>query len=78
MWAVAANRLEVVAVPEEVDGDTVSLTVQGDERTLLVDERPAWGAAPTLEAFGRERHSDFVLDAERLDGNLWAVEVNAL
>lgn len=78
VWAVAANRLDVVAVPEEVGGDTVSLTLQGDERTLLVDERPAWSGAPTLEAFGRERHRDFVLHAERLDGNLWAVEVNAL
>lgn len=78
VWAVAANRLDVVDVPEEVGGDTVSLTVQGDEQTLLFDDRPAWGRAPSLEAFGRGRHRDFVLHAERLDGNLWAVEVNAL
>jgi hypothetical protein len=78
VWAVAANRIEVVEVPEEVKGDSVSLAVQGDERTLLVDERPGWGEIPTLESFALERHRDVVLHAERLDGNLWAVKVNPL
>ena len=78
VWAVAANRINVIETPEEVDGDTVSLIVQGDERTLLVDERPGWVAVPTLESFARERHRDFVLHAERLDGDLWAVKVNPL
>jgi hypothetical protein len=78
VWGVAANRIEVVEVPEEVEGDTVSLAVQDEERTLLVDDRPAWNAVPTLEALALERHRDFVLHAERLDGNLWAVKVNAL
>jgi hypothetical protein len=78
VWAAAANSLDVLEVPEKVDADTVSLTVKGDERTLLFDERPGWGDVPTLEEFARQRHSDFVLDAERLDGNLWSVKVNAL
>ena len=77
-WAVAANQIEVVEVPEAIDGDTVSLAVQGDERTLLIDERPGWGDVPTLESFAEERHRDFVLHAERLDGDLWSVKVNAL
>jgi hypothetical protein len=77
-WAVAANQIEVVEVPEAIDGDTVSLAVQGDERTLLIDERPGWGDVPTLESFAEERHRDFVLHAERLDGNLWSVKVNPL
>jgi hypothetical protein len=78
VWAVAGNRIDVLEVPEEIDGDTVSLAVQGGERTLLVDERPAWGDVPTLEAFARDRHRDFVLHAERLDGALWAVQVDPL
>jgi hypothetical protein len=78
VWAVAANRIEVVEVPEDVEGDTVNLVVQGDERTLLVDERPGWVDVPTLESFARQRHRDFVLHAERLDGDLWSVKVNAL
>jgi hypothetical protein len=52
--------------------------VQGDERTLLIDERPGWSEVGTLETYARERHTDFVLQAERLDGNLWSVQVNAL
>ncbi len=78
VWGVAANRIDVVEVPEEIEGDTVSLAVQGDERTLLVDERPTWSDVPTLEAFAVERHSEFVLHAERLDGDLWLVKVNPL
>lgn len=78
VWGVAANRIEVVEVPEAVEGDTVSLAVQGEERTLLVDERPAWGDVPTLESFAAQRHRDYVLHAERLDGDLWAVTVNPL
>lgn len=78
LWSVAANGIEVLDVPEEIEGDVVSLAVQGDERTLLVDDRPVWADVPTLEAFATKRHPDFVLHAERLDGNLWAVKVNAL
>jgi hypothetical protein len=78
VWAVAANSIDVVEVPEEVGGDTVSLVVQGDAHTLLVDERPSLAQVPTLESFARDRHRDFVLEAERLDGELWSVKVNAL
>lgn len=78
IWGVAANAIDVVEVPEDVPGDTVSLAVQGGERTLLVDERPAWDAIPTLEAHAAGEHADFVLHAERLDGDLWEVKVNPL
>jgi hypothetical protein len=78
LWGVAANRIEVVEVPEDVPGDQVSLAVQDGERTLLVDDQPAWESIPTFEAYGTGAHTDFVLRAERLDGNLWAVRVNPL
>jgi hypothetical protein len=78
VWGVAANRIDVIEVPEEIDGDSVSLAVQGDERTLLIDDRPGWNDVPTLEAFALQRHREFVLHAERLDGDLWSVRVNAL
>jgi hypothetical protein len=77
-WAVGATAIEVVEVPERVDGNSVSLVVQGDDRTLLIDGLPGWSDIPTLESHARERHSDFVLEAERLDGDLWSVQVNAL
>jgi hypothetical protein len=78
LWRVAANAIEVVEITEEIEGDTVSLAMQGEERTLLVDERPSWTEMPTLEQFALERHDAFVLHAERLDGDLWAVKVDAL
>jgi hypothetical protein len=78
LWGVAANRIDVVEVTEEVAGDTVSLAVQGDERTLLIDDRPGWSEVPTLESYARLRYPEFVLQAERLDGKLWSVRVNAL
>jgi hypothetical protein len=78
LWGVAANRIEVVEVPEEVPGDTVSLSVQGGERMLLVDDRPAWESVRTLEEHAAARHAEFVLHAERLDGDLWSVKVNPL
>lgn len=78
VWGVAANRIDVIEVPEEIDGDTVSLALQGDQRTLLIDDRPGWSDVPTLEAYALERQREFVLHAERLDGNLWSVRVNAL
>jgi hypothetical protein len=77
-WAVAANRIDVVEVAEEIEGDVVSLVVQGEQRTLLIDERPAWVDVPTLESYALARHREFVLQAERLEGALWAIKVNAL
>lgn len=78
LWAVAANAIEVVELAEDVPGDRVNLAMQDGERTLLVDEQPAWESIPTLEARGAASHANFVLNAERIDGNLWAVEVNPL
>jgi hypothetical protein len=78
LWAVAANAIQVVALPEDVPGETLSLAIQDGERTLLVDERPSWESIPTLEQYGAAVHPDFALSAERLDGDLWAVEVNPL
>jgi hypothetical protein len=78
VWSVAANAIDVLQVPEDIPGDTVSLAVQGGERTLLVDERPAWERIPTLEDYAAAEYAEFVLYAERLDGDLWEVKVNAL
>lgn len=78
LWGVAANRIDVIVVPEEIDGDSVNVAVQGGERTVLVDDRPAWADVSTLESFARQRHDEFALQAERLDGDLWAVSVNPL
>jgi hypothetical protein len=78
VWGVAANRIDVIEIPEDVPGDTISLAVQDGERTLLVDDRPAWESIPTLETYVGGSHANFVVHAERLDGELWAVNVSLL
>jgi hypothetical protein len=75
-WAVAANRIQVVEVPEPVEGDDLELTVADGERTLLVDGGPTFGSVPTLERLSDQE--PFVVRAQRLDGDLWEVRVSPL
>lgn len=77
-WAVGARAIEVVELPEEIDGDEIELTVQDDGRTLLVDGARSFGSVPTLERLAGERFDAYVVRAERLDGPLWEVRVGAL
>jgi hypothetical protein len=79
VWAVAARRIEVVRVSDQIDGDEVSLTSKDGERTLVVDSEPVFGGLPELERLGRERFGDgFALLASRLDADLWDVRVDPL
>ncbi len=78
VWAVAANRIVVVELPEDIPGDELELSVQAGERALLVDGAPSLAYLETLEAYARERHADYVARAERLDGTLWEVRLSPL
>jgi hypothetical protein len=75
LWAVAGRRVQVVEVPENVDGDRVTLTTRDGERTLEVDGMTAFGSIPTLERLGGD---GVVVTALRLDDVLWEVELNQL
>lgn len=75
LWAVAGRRVQVVEVPEEVDGDRVTLTIRDGERTLELDGMTAFGSIPTLE---RLAGNDVVVTAQRLNVRLWEVELNRL
>jgi hypothetical protein len=75
IWSVAAKRVQVLEVPEEIDGDELQLVVTDESRTLLVDELPSSASIPTLEAFAAEQFGSFVLRASRLDDLLWEVTV---
>jgi hypothetical protein len=76
-WAVAASRIEVVAVPG-LTGDHAELVVTRDGRTLTVDGRTRLGHAPALERLGQAQGTEYVVRAERLDGELWEVEATPL
>ena len=75
IWSIAARRVQVVEVPEQVDTDEIQLVVTDETRTLVVDERPSSVPIPSLEAFAAEQFGSFVLHASRLDDLLWEVTV---
>ena len=78
VWSVAAKRVQVLEVPEEVHGDEVQLVVTDETRTLLVDEAASQASIPSLEAFAAEQFGSFVVRASRLDDTLWEVTVMPL
>ena len=57
-----------------VEGDEVDLTVVDGERTLTVGGEPSAGSLPALDALADE-HESVALHAERVDGDLFAVDV---
>ena len=75
IWSVAAKRVQVVEVPEQVEGDELQLVVTDETRSLVVDEMPSSASVPSLEAFAAEQFGSFVLHASRLDDVLWEVTV---
>jgi hypothetical protein len=77
VWAVAADEIDVAEIDERVDGDVVELSISGGERTVLVDGEPAFGSLAAFEDLA-EGQEAYVLRAERLDGNLWEVELSPL
>jgi len=77
VWAVAARAIDVVQLPGRV-GDTIELSVRDGERTVTVDGAREFGTIPELEALAGGRHADYVVRAERLDGDWWEVKVDPL
>ena len=59
-------------------GDQAELVVTRDGRTLTVDGRTRLGHAPALERIGQAEGTEYVVRAERLDGDLWEVEATPL
>jgi hypothetical protein len=75
VWAVAARRISVVDVPQEIDGDSITLSVRGGERRVEIDGVQAFGSIATLEHLVGD---EAVLTARRLDDTLWEIEVTPL
>jgi hypothetical protein len=74
-WAVAANRIQALNLPG-LTGDEITLTQQGMDRQLLVDGVEVDESVPALEQLGA--YDSYVLEAERLDGDVWEVRVSPL
>jgi hypothetical protein len=75
VWAVAAKRVAVIEVPEDVPGDEVELAVNNGTRTVGIDGEPSTAEIPSLETFAGQQFGSFVLHASRLDDTLWEVTV---
>lgn len=76
IWAVSANRLEVLRM--KAPGDRVELAVHDGERTLTVDGERSTRRIAELERLGETNGRDYAAHAERLEGDLWEVRVSPL
>jgi hypothetical protein len=77
-WTAAARAIEVVKLPDGVEGDEVVVSSDGGETTVTVDGEDSFGSVPELERLGTSRFDSYVVRADRLDGNLWDVRVSPL
>ena len=73
-WAIAAHRLRVIELPEP-GGDEIELVLNGEEKTLVVDQNRSFGTMPELEQLA---DGNAVIRAARLDGTLWEIRVDPL
>jgi hypothetical protein len=76
VWGVAANRIQVVRM--DAEGDELDLTLNQGERELRIDGLRSTRALPELEQLAERESRDYVVHAERLDGDLWEVRVSPL
>jgi hypothetical protein len=78
VWSVAARGIDVLEF-DFSDGDEIELASVGGELDLRVDGKPWSGHIPALEHAGEAAQGeDYVVQAERLDGDLWEVRASPL
>ena len=73
VWSVVAEKVAIVELPG-LAGDIADLTFVGGTRDLSVDGAPATQSVGPLDALADE-HGDVSIHAERVDGDLFAVDV---
>jgi hypothetical protein len=73
IWTAVAESVRIVELPD-IDGDELDLSVVDGERTLTIGGETTIRALPALDALAEE-HDSVALHAERVDGDLFAVDV---
>jgi hypothetical protein len=63
---------------ELAEGDAVELTENDGVQELRVDGEPGEAEIPELARLGEEAGANYCVEAKRIDGNFWEVEVSAL
>jgi len=76
LWVVSASRIDVARF--EAQGDKLELTETDEGKRFLVDGNREFGSVPELEKLGEATGDRYVIEAERLDADLWEVRVAAL
>jgi hypothetical protein len=78
IWSVAARGIDVLEL-DFAGGDVIELSSIDGEIGLKVDGEPWDGRIPELEGAGEAAAGeDYVVQAERLDGDLWEVRASPL
>ena len=77
LWAIAARTIDVVELKFK-GGDEIELVENEGRTELRVDGELARQEIPELERAGEALGSDFVVQADRLDGDLWEIRASAL
>ena len=72
LWNAVAESVQIVEL--DVGSDEIELSVVGGERTLTLGDEQSDRALPALDALAAE-HDAVAIHAERVDGNLFAVDV---
>jgi len=72
LWNAVAESVQIVEL--DVGSDEVELSVVDGERTLTLGDEQSDRALPALDALAAE-HDAVAIHAERVDGDLFAVDV---
>ncbi|MFO7572741.1 MAG: hypothetical protein R6W48_09120 [Gaiellaceae bacterium] len=78
LWAVGAVAIVVVELDQDPGGDAVEIVRTDDGLSTRIDDAPSGKALPELERLGEARAATYVVRANRLDGRLFEIEVEAL
>ena len=76
IWAVVAERVDIVELAG-LEGDSIELTLVDGERKVTIDDEPTIRPLPALDALVESR-GDVAVRGERIDGDLFAVDVLSL
>jgi hypothetical protein len=78
LWSVAARGIDVLRL-DFAGGDEIELASVDGQIDLNVDGEPSSARIPELEQAGEAANGeDYVVQAERLDGDLWEVRASPL
>jgi hypothetical protein len=77
LWGIGAYRIEVAQFAL-AEGDAVVLSVNDGTQEVRVDGEPSDAEVPELVRLGDLVGENFCVEAKRIDGDFWGVEVSAL